>query len=90
MIINKVFRKFSDKEKYSQEQNKKWWEERPMNYDWNEKKKVISSLSLHDINQIDKKPNKKLAIDIVSKKEINIKSPITINSKSFLLIKLRN
>ena len=44
MIINKVFRKFLDKEKYSQEQNKKWWEERPMNYDWNEKKKVFGQL----------------------------------------------
>jgi len=54
MITNKVFRKSLKKEKYSQEQNKKWWEERPMNYDWNEKKKVISLLSLHDIKHIDK------------------------------------
>ena len=51
------------------------------------KKKITPS---YYINQIDKKSNKKLAIDIVSKKEINIKSPITINSKSFLLIELRN
>ena len=51
------------------------------------KKKITPS---YYINQIDKKPNKKLAIDIVSKKEINIKSPININSKSFLLIELRN
>ena len=51
------------------------------------KKKITPS---YYINQINKKTNKELAIDIISKKEINIKSPITINSKSFLLIELRN
>jgi len=51
------------------------------------KKKITPS---YFINQIDKKTNKKLAMDIVSKKEINIKSPITINPKSFLLIEIKN
>ena len=51
------------------------------------KKKITPS---YFINQIDKKTNKKLAMDIVFKKEINIKSPITINPKSFLLIELKN
>ena len=51
------------------------------------KKKITPS---YYINQIDKQPNKKLARDIVSNKEINIKSPITINPKSFLLIEIKN
>ena len=50
------------------------------------KKKITPS---YYINQINKK-RIKISNRYFIKKEINIKSPITLNSKSFLLIELKN
>jgi hypothetical protein len=41
MIKNKFFLNQKKKSKYSQEKNKKWWNKNPMNYNWDEKKKIV-------------------------------------------------
>ena len=39
MIKNKIFKKKGHKDKSAQLKNKEWWQENPMNYNWNEEKK---------------------------------------------------
>ena len=53
MIENKTFKKKGYKDKSAQLKNKEWWQKNPMNYNWNEEKKNISSISLKDIKDID-------------------------------------
>jgi len=53
MIKNKFFLKSKKKPKYSQEKNKKWWNKNPMNYNWDEKKKIVKLIKLQDIKKVD-------------------------------------
>ena len=42
MIKNKIFKKKEYKDKFAQLKNKEWWQENPMNYNWDEEKNISS------------------------------------------------
>ena len=93
MIKNSLFLKSSQKLKsnHKQEKNKKWWNDNPMNYNWDEKKKNIKLISLKKIKEIDhlffnmaqefahpKYPNEKYFNSIIDYKFIKNKKVLEI------------
>jgi len=56
-----------------------------MNND-SKKKKIIPNNYFKEVNS---KLTDKLAVDVVNGKDLNINDPISINSKSFLLLELK-